>query len=568
MRKRENLVFWLLFLLIFVFFCRVLTLQVFSYQFLQKKAKKEHLVSIKVPAYRGTILDCKGRELAVSLSTNSIYLSPKSPEFLHNPENTIGSLVKYLKISKSSLLKKIRKNRNFVWVKRKAERQSYEQIKKLNLPGVGFLKEFKRVYPKGVLASHILGFTDIDGRGREGVELENDKFLRGKPGEYTLVKDARGQLIPSLEKEGKKKYEGLNLVLTIDERIQEIVEEELEKVYRKFKAISATAIVMNPFTGKILGLANRPTFDPNSPGSYPAAFRRNRAITDIFEPGSVFKIVTAAAALEEKVVQPKEIIFCENGKWIYRRHILHDAEPHGNLSFAEVIAKSSNIGTVKVAARLGEKKLYRYAHNFGFGQATGSDMPGEVRGILRSPDKWSKYSMAAIPIGQEVAATPLQAICALAAIANGGNYMRPYVVQEIKNEQGISIVKTEPEGRRILSRQTAATLTRILEEVVEKGGTAPLAKIYNYTVAGKTGTSQKVIKGHYSHSKFFSSFVGYAPAKNPEVIVLVMVNEPKPLYYGSLVAAPTFREITRRVLAYLEVPPNYETKRINQKSKG
>jgi len=559
MRKRENLLFFVMFLLIFVFFCRVITLQVFGCQFLQKEAKKGRSVLVKLPAFRGAIFDRKGRELAVSLPVNSICLFSKSSEFLRNPENTIRVLARCLEINESSLLKRIQRSRDFVWVKRKVGRENYEKIKKLHLPGVGFCKEFKRVYPKGILASHILGFTDIDGKGLEGMELRNDELLRGKSGWQILIKDARGRLIPSLEeKKRKKKREGLNLVLTIDERIQEIVEEELERVYRKFSALSATAIVMDPFSGEILGLANRPTFDPNSPGSYQASFRRNRAITDIFEPGSVFKVVVAAAVLEEGILDPKEVIFCENGKWLYRKHILHDAEPHQNLSFREVIAKSSNIGTVKVALRLGKEKVYRYAHNFGFGQSTGIDLPGEVRGVLRTPDKWSKYSMAAIPIGQEVAATPMQAICALAVIANGGNYVKPYFVKEIENSQGVSVRKTKPWRRRIISRETAMTLTSILRDAVEKEGTAPLAKIYNYTVAGKTGTSQKVINGHYSHSKFFSSFIGYAPAENPKVVVLVMVNEPKPLYYGSLVAAPVFREITRRILSYLEVPQENE----------
>jgi len=513
---------------------------------------------MKLPAFRGAICDRKGRELAVSLPTNSICLFSKSSEFLREPENTVSILVKCLGINKSSLLERIQKSKNFVWVKRSVEREDYEKIKKLELPGVGFCKEFKRIYPKGILASHILGFTDIDGKGLEGMELKNDELLRGKSGWHILIKDARGRIIPSLEKKREKNHEGFNIVLTIDERIQQIVEEELERVYREFNALSATAIVMDPFSGEILGLANRPTFNPNSPGSYQASFRRNRAITDIFEPGSVFKVVVAAAVLEEGILGPKEVIFCENGKWLYRKHVLHDAEPHQNLSFREVIAKSSNIGTVKVASRLGKEKVYRYARNFGFGQSTGIDLPGEVRGVLRTPDKWSKYSMAAIPIGQEVAATPMQAICALAVIANGGNYVKPYFVKEVEDSQGVSVWKTKPWRRQIISRETAMTLTSILRDAVEEEGTAPLAKIYNYTVAGKTGTSQKVINGRYSHSKFFSSFIGYAPAENPKVVVLVMVNEPKPLYYGSLVAAPAFREITRRILSYLEVPQGNE----------
>ncbi len=530
----------------------------------KKKAKKGHLTLVKLPAFRGTILDRKGRELAISLPTRSIYLSPK---FLPEPKDVVKVLAEYLGMDEPLLLEKIDRNRNFVWVKRKVEREDYERIEKLHLSGVGFCKEFKRVYPKGILASHILGFVDIDGQGLEGIERKNDELLKGESGWHILIKDAKGRIIPSLERERKKGRHGLNLVLTIDERIQEIVEEELEKVYKKFNASSAIAIVMEPFSGEILGLANRPAFDPNSPGSYPADFRRNRAVTDFFEPGSVFKVVTAAAALEERVVEPEEIIFCENGKWLYRKHFLHDHKPHKNLSFQEVVAKSSNIGIVKVALRLGKRRVYQYARNFGFGERTGIDLPAEVRGILRPPNKWSKYSLAAIPIGQEVAATPIQAICALAVIANGGRYVRPYLLKEIKDNQGISIRKIRPRTKRIISRQTAMTLTSILKEVVKEGGTGPLARVYNYSVAGKTGTGQKVVNGRYSHSKFLSSFIGYAPAENPKVIVLVMVDEPKPLYYGSLVAAPAFREITRRVLSYLEVPPE-ETRRFTSAARS
>ncbi len=555
----------MMFLLIFSFFCRIVTLQVFGCHALKERAKKGHLALVKLPTFRGAILDREGRKLAISLSTRSTYLSPK---LLPDPKATVKVLSEYLGVDEPLLLEKINRNQNFVWVKRKVEREDYEKIKKLHLPGVGFCKEFKRVYPKGILASHVLGFVDIDGKGLEGIERKNNKLLKGESGWYILIKDAKGRVIPSLERERKRAREGLNLILTIDERIQEIVEEELEKVYKKFNASSATAIVMEPFSGEILGLANRPTFNPNFPGSYPADFRRNRAITDFFEPGSVFKIVTAAAALEEKVVEPEESIFCENGKWLYQKHYLHDHKPHKNLSFQEVIAKSSNIGTVKVALRLGERKVYQYARNFGFGERTGIDLPGEVRGILRPPHKWSKYSLAAIPIGQEVAVTPIQAICALAAIANGGWYVRPYLLKEIKDSQGISVRKIKPQGRRIVSKNTAMTLTSILKEVIEEGGTGPLARVYNYTVAGKTGTGQKVVNGRYSHSKFLSSFIGYAPAENPKVIVLVMVDEPKPLYYGSLVAAPAFREITRRILSYLEVPPDYEVERVNQGFKG
>ena len=550
-KRRENCVFFIIFSVVFALFCRICFLQIFSFRFLQKKAEKEHLALVKFPAFRGAILDRKGRLLAVSLPAESLYVSPK---FIQEPEKTADILSKYLGEEKSGLLKKMGRNENFVWIKRQLNREDYEKIEELHLPGVGFCEEFKRVYPKGILASHILGFADIDGKGLSGAERENDALLKGESGWYLLIKDAKRRVIPSLERKSKEGSQGLDLILAIDEKIQEITEEELEKVYQEFHASAATAIVMDPFTGEILGLANRPTFDPNSPGSFSPSFLRNRAITDLFEPGSVFKTVTAAAALEEGIIKPIDRIFCENGKWLYRNHFLHDHEPYKNLSFQEVIAESSNIGTAKVALKLGEEDLYRYACSFGFGEKTGIDLPGEIKGILRPLNKWSKYSIIALPIGQEIGATPIQNICALAVIANGGKYVKPYLLKEVRNSEGMVVRQTRTESKQIISVKTALTLTSILKDVVKKEGTAFSANVYGYSVAGKTGTAQKIVAGRYSHSKFVASFIGYGPADNPKIIVLVMLDEPKSLYYGGLVAAPAFKEITRRVLAYLEVP--------------
>ncbi|MCM8764146.1 MAG: penicillin-binding protein 2, partial [Candidatus Omnitrophica bacterium] len=330
--------------------------------------------------------------------------------------------------------------------------------------------------------------------------------------------------------------------------------EEIAKCWESSTPKKISAIVMDPKTGEILAMANKPDFDPNDPGRFPAEFRKNYAVTDLFEPGSIFKIVTAAAALEEGKVRANEIFNCEAGKWFVRGHILHDAHPYGSLDFRDIIIKSSNIGTVKLAMRIGEETLYRYIKKFRFGELTGIDLPGEIRGILRPIDRWSDYSITAIPIGQEVGVTCLQAIRTISVFANGGYLVRPHILKKIEPSDSLretSFVQAES----VISFAVITSLNEILAKVVSEEGTAAKARIPGYTICGKTGTGQKVENGVYSHSKFNASFIGFLPLEDPKVAILVNVDEPKGAYYGGVVAAPVFREIAWRVMQYMQVPP-------------
>ncbi|MFH1857595.1 MAG: penicillin-binding transpeptidase domain-containing protein, partial [Candidatus Omnitrophota bacterium] len=408
-------------------------------------------------------------------------------------------------------------------------------------------------------ASHLLGIVDIDNNGLEGVERHYNQLLQGRDGFRQVLRDARHRALPSLGLRYQKPVDGLTLVLTIDEVIQNIAERELEEAYRKWHARGATIVVLDPQTGDILALANRPTYNPNQPNVSSEDFRRNRAITDLFEPGSVFKIVTAAAALEEGVFDEDDKIFCENGAYHISNHILHDVHPYGTLTFREVIEKSSNIGTVKVAKQLGPKRLYQYICAFGFGRKTGIDLPGEIPGMVHPPEKWWSTSIANIPIGQGIGITVIQLASAMGAIANGGRWVKPHVLKEVLNSDG-SVVKSYrsvPE-RIVLREKNAARLREILSGVVGRG-TGKLAKLKGYCAGGKTGTSQKLdANGRYSSSAHIASFVGFAPVQNPRIVVAVMVDEPHPAYYGGVVAAPVFKEVSEQVLRYLEVPAEEE----------
>ena len=366
----------------------------------------------------------------------------------------------------------------------------------------------------------------------------------------------RKRILKQIKKVAERPEAGKNLILSLDKKIQNIVEEEIEQASQKFKAKAACVIVMDSENGEILALANRPNFDPNSRADFPVSSRRNRIITDFFEPGSIFKIVTAAACLQEKVISPEETIFCENGKWKVRGHILHDHKPYKEISFADVIIKSSNIGTVKAALLLGEEKLYQYCRLFGFGERAGIDLPGEVGGILRPVKEWSDYSITAIPIGQEIAVTPIQALVAMNALGNGGKIVQPHLLLEVQDENG-RVIKSflSTKRRKVINPEVSKTLCEILKDVVSEEGTAPLAEIPGYLVIGKTGTAQKVVNGHYSHSKFVASFVGIISIKKKRLAIFVMIDEPKPLYYGGLVAAPVFSKIGKRIFAYLQIPP-------------
>jgi cell division protein FtsI/penicillin-binding protein 2 len=412
------------------------------------------------------------------------------------------------------------------------------------------------------VASHILGFAGLDNVGLEGLELYYDKFLKGESGFALFLRDARQKKLDLWEKMVLPR-DGYDLILTIDEVIQFIAERELDKTFKAHHAKGASIVVMSAHTGAILGLANRPTFDLNDYDNVNKDQMRDRAICDLFEPGSVFKIVTASAALEEKKVSEQDRFFCENGSYKVASHILHDHRPHGWLTFREVIEQSSNIGTTKVAQILGNDILYRYIKLFGFGQKSAVDLPGEIQGMARPPGAWSKISISAIPIGQEVGVTALQLVSAISVIANGGQLMKPYILSEIRDKFGETIKKNSPQMiRKVISVDTANRVKSILNGVIENG-TGKLAKLNGYSAAGKTGTAQKLeANGTYSHNKFIASFIGFAPVEDPVIAVAIVVDEPRPYYFGGVVAAPVFKNVANDVLRYLKINPAPTKERI------
>lgn len=555
-----RLLFSSFFLLYALLGVRLLERQLLQHGKFQKLAASQHFPTLTLEAQRGEMVDRKGKPLALAYFADSLFVA--SREIPRQNKSVVSYLLAHtLNVSPTFLLERVKRDKSFVWVKRKLPPELSDQIRKMKLKGVDFRKEAKRVYPGGSLASHLLGFVDIDNKGLEGLERYYQRLLKGENGFRQVLRDAKRRALPSTELKYRKPIDGLALVLTIDEVIQHIAERELEKAYRKWNAKGAAVIVMDPWTGEILALANRPTFDPNLPSRSTPASRRNRAITDLFEPGSVFKMITAASALQEGSVKENDKIFCENGSYRISKHVLHDVHPYGTLTFREVITKSSNIGTVKIAQKLGGERLHQYIVAFGFGRKTGIDLPGEISGIVVPPKRWSGTSIANIPIGQGVGVTAIQLACAMGVVANGGNWVKPHLLKEVLNSDGDVIKSYTPEEPRpVLQEEISERLQKILVDVVEEG-TGKYAKLKGYRAGGKTGTSQKLDpNGHYSKSEHIGSFVGFAPSPNPRIVIVVMVDDPHPAYYGGVVAAPVFKEVAERVLRYLEVPSGSEGK--------
>ena len=400
------------------------------------------------------------------------------------------------------------------------------------------------------MLAQVLGFSSVDNQGLEGIERFMDADLHGRPGKRITKRDAHGREIKAFEMKALPAIDGNRIVLTIDQHLQYLTEKALEQAYKQWKPKGAWAIVMDPRTGEILAIANQPGFDPNLYDRSNADTRRNRAITDMYEPGSVFKIVTASGALNEGVVTPDTIINCENGKWNYGVKVLHDVHSYGMLPMIDVIVKSSNIGSVKIGLKLGAENLQHYIQGFGFGKGSGIDLPGEAPGYTRPPSQWSKTSPYNIPIGQEVMVTGLQMVTAMSVIANGGYLVKPYIVSKVQDAAGVILKEKKPIiKQQVIRPETAATMREILVQVVERG-TGTKAQIPDIDVGGKTGTAQKILPGGrgYSHSSFMSSFVGFAPADDPRYAMVVVLDDAHPLYYGGTVAAPVFKEVMEAAL--------------------
>ncbi len=549
--RRFNAVF-LSFLILFLFCCaRLFFIQFFRSDYLASLAKKQHNLFIELEPRRGTIFDANFHPLAFNVAVDSLYGSPNEIPDKDKP-GLINKLSGILKLDYTYLRDKLNRKKSFVWLARKITPEQTQAIRALKIKGIDFIKESKRSYPNGYLLSHIVGFAGLDNAGLDGIELNYDLYLKGEPGWALFLRDARQKKLDIWEKMILPK-DGFDVVLTIDDVIQFIAERELDKVYKTTHAKGASIVVMDPHTGAILALANRPTFDLNEYREAPKESMRNRAIADMFEPGSVFKIVTASAVIEEGKVSEEQRFFCENGSYKIAGHVLHDHTSHGYLSFREVIEQSSNIGTCKIAQILGQDSLYQYVKKFGFGDKSGIDMPGEISGSIKNPSFWSKTSITAIPMGQEVGVTALQLTAAISVIANGGNLMKPYVVKEIKDKMNVRIKAFSPVFvRKVMSLDTSFRVRKILIGAVEEG-TGKLAKIPGVSIAGKTGTAQKIEPGGaYSHDKFVASFIGFTPAEDPLIAMAIIVDEPHPYYFGGVVSAPVFKNTASDILRYLK----------------
>ena len=560
-----NRFFWVSCLLLALFAAlayRLIELGFFERSFLLATAKKQHNVVIELEPKRGNVLDRGGKMFATTVKSPSIYAIPRLISKKTKPQ-LVEEISQILGLETSLVGERLSRDKAFVWLKRKVTDEEAESILALGNPYISVQNEYKRFCPHSKEFAHVLGFCNIDNQGIEGLELAYNSHLSGEKGWRHSKRDALGREIPALEEKLIPPINGRDLVLHVDQFIQHVVERELDKAFTKWNAKGACAIIMDPSTGRILAMANRPAFDANSYQQSTIESRRNRCLTDFYEPGSIFKVVTMAAALSEGKVKLDDTFFCENGTWNVNAHrVIHDVHPYGRLTAPEVLIKSSNIGTVKIAKVVGEATLYRYIKMFGFGELTGIDIQGEVSGIVHPLKEWSKTSITSVPYGQEVTATALQMVRALSVIANGGYLMKPEIVKEVQDEFGVVIKHGAPVvKKKILDPKIASTLRDILVRVVEEG-TGQSAKIKGIQVAGKTGTAQKLNpEGGYSHSNFIGSFMGFAPADNPLLSMVVMIDDPHPSYYGATVAAPVFKEVIQEALLHLGyVPPPREEK--------
>jgi len=542
---------------------RLVYLQVYQRGALSARAERQQERLIKIEPKRGTIYDRMGRELAVSLDVDSVFGVPSE---IDNPRALAKQLSHILREDPHALEQRLAGDKQFVWLSRKVEPGKTEKVKQLGSKEIGIRLESKRFYPNKFLAGSVLGFTGMDNEGLEGLEFTYDKTLRGVSGWVLAEKDAMGRTVfpggPGFQYKLPKS--GNDIILTIDEVIQHIAEKELDATLLRTRAKGGVCIVMNPRTGEVLALSvrasahDRQAFNPNEPQRYKPTEWRNRAVTDAYEPGSIFKPVLVAAALEERVVHPLERVDCSAGEIHLADRVISDAHRNGVLTFTDVIAESSNVGTIKVALRLGKERFSKYITAFGFGNKTGVDIPGEIPGMLKDYRLWSGVSIGSIAIGQEIGVTPMQMAAAYCALANGGTLMKPFLVSQIVGRDGGQGETFQPQPvRRVMSEETCAKVNKILQRVVETG-TGQKARPAGYTAAGKTGTAQKIDQktGLYSKKDYMSSFVGFVPATSPKLVILVMIDTPEGNIYGGSVAAPVFKAVAEQSLTYLQAPPD------------
>jgi cell division protein FtsI/penicillin-binding protein 2 len=532
---------------------RLAYLQTSQHEWLSRRARQQQLDEEPLQAPRGLILDRQGRELARSIDVDSFYADPREIEDVEASSSALARLLNVDAVGLSTKLQEAKSaRRGFIWLARRVEDEQAQAVKALKLKGVYSAEEQRRRYPNGALASHVLGFVGLDAKGLAGVEQVYDAALTGESGKLILDADAKRR---PFESEGLVPQDGQTIVLTLDQTVQYIVERELAAALERTQAKSAAAIVLDPHTGEVLALANAPSFDPNDAGGATPEQRRNDALQNIYEPGSTFKLVSFTGALEEGLVTPETRIECPGSISLPGR-VVHD-HAHGSLTATEALAKSSNVAAIKLGMKLGNERLYEYIRRMGFGSKTGVELPGETAGLIRPVSKWQPGSIGSVPIGQEVGVTPVQMAAAYGAIANDGVRVAPHLVREVRDAEGKTVARTEPESHRVVSAETAQKLRHMLESVTLKG-TARAAQLEGYSAAGKTGTAQKVDpRTHaYSQTKYVASFVGFAPIENPAAVIIVVLDEPIGLHQGGQVAAPVFSEIANQVLPYLDVKPD------------
>ncbi|HIJ81764.1 MAG TPA: transpeptidase family protein [Desulfuromonadales bacterium] len=532
---------------------RAFYLQILKHEELVKKADKQHQHRIELTPARGSILDRNGTPLAESIQMDSCYAEPRR---IKDVDGTAAVLAPILGVPKQEIAAKLSVNKSFIWVERWVAPDTAKRIKNMKLPGIGFAPESKRFYPNFEIASHVIGFTGRDPNGLEGIELKYDSTILGNTGYMVTERDALGRNIAIKSTVIKNSSPGKNIILTLDKSIQFIAEKELAKAVTESNAKGGMALVMESDSGRILAMANYPTFNPNSYARYTIAQLRNRVVADSFEPGSTFKVFTIAAALEAGLIKATDIYNCENGVYKFADRIIHDDHPHSRLTVSEIIKYSSNIGSAKIGFKLGEERLTGSLRNFGFGSRTGIDLPGESSGSLKK--RLYGVDLATTSFGQGISLSVIQLVTAVSAIANGGTLMRPYLVEQIVDDKGGVVQKFEPQTiRRVISSETALAVTKMMETVTGEGGTGTRAAIEGYRVAGKTGTAQKVdpVTRAYSPTKRIGSFVGFVPADKPKLTIAVIIDEPQGVKYGGVVAAPAFRGIAQNSLAYLKISP-------------
>src|SRR5579863_9010316 len=530
---------------------RLIYLQVFRYGNFVKQAGHQQQRAIPLAAKRGVIYDRAGHELAMSVLVDSAFAVPSEVKDL---PTAVSLITRITGEDHNVVLADCRNHKTFCWVARKADDETIQRIKSLNLQGVHFQKEPKRFYPARDLAAQVLGSVGMEDSGQSGIEHAFDDELRGHAGKMFISVDARKQWFADVETQPDP---GDNLVLTIDKNIQYIAEKELEQAIHDTQAIAGTVIVENPHTGEILALANRPTFNPNSRRQITPGALNDRAVSYAYEPGSTFKLVTIAAALEEKVTNPDELFDCQMGSIVYNGMRIRDSKPHGLLPVWGVLAESSDVGSIKIALRLGEDRFYKYIRAYGFGQQTGIELPGETRGLTKPPSRWSKVSIAAISMGQEIGISAVQLAALVSTFANDGVWVAPRITAGTVQPAGTpQTVAFHPgNSRRVISPYTAAEMRSMMQKVVLEG-TGRKAVLEGYTSAGKTGTAQKVDPdtGAYSKTKYIGSFAGFAPVNNPQIVVAVILDSAVGLHQGGQVSAPVFHRITQQVLEYMHVP--------------